>query len=206
MIVEPKARPILAAALLWLIFGTAGCVQVNVDPNILFTEEYNKIKYAPSLPLSINDAEEIDVKTSGVSANILNTIPALYKKGISMGAKQITNIRVETTAKHEPFQKSYRRCHKEYRSVSERRCTTRYVSTPYQSCTGYGTSRRCSTSYRQVPRQDCKYVSVPKWVDRCQTYYRTEKHWVLYQQAKATVFNIEKPKTDGNTANKKPAS
>jgi hypothetical protein len=165
--------PFLAGSLL----GALGCagMSVNKDPNILSQAPYDQVKYVARLDDTFEEVAVVQVTTRGMEANLLNTIPQLYKRaldehGTDERTRFLTGIEVSAFTQREPFQVPYQDCKTEFYTEN----------VPYQSCnSGYGTMpRTCTTQYRMEQRSRQK----------CETRYRTEIRNVLYQKAMARVL------------------
>ena len=162
----------------------SGCASINTNPNILAQPPYNKVTYSPKIKPGIVPRRSIEVTTVGLTANVLNTIPELYKKAIeeqtrgiaSLDPKAprfngvyISNIALASYTKREPFQVPYQDCKTEYytETVGQQSCSS-----------GYGGAYTCQTNY--VPQTRSR--------QNCTTVYRTEIRDVLYQKATADLY------------------
>lgn len=135
---------LVALSLLSLI----GCASINHDPNILLQDPYNKIVYSSNIN-SGQPKDVVELTLGENQANILNTIPGLYKKILerhSTPDNQLINI-----------------SNLLINNYSE----TRKVSVPYQECTSQSqTGANGQTTYTQkcktVYRQETKYFLFQK--------------------------------------------
>lgn len=154
--------------LIFTFFILSGCSSLNENPDILLGESYRDIKYIAEPDKSHKVLNVIQVTTRGIQANILNTIPQLYKKALESSVNkkqvQISNITISSFTNRENFQVPYQDC----------RSVPRTVSVPTTSC--YGGS--CQTSYSTQTQYD----------QQCTTRYRTEMRDVLYQKATADLL------------------
>lgn len=146
----------------------SGCTKINKNPDILLNEPYQRVKYIANPGISYRSLDVIQVTTSGLKANILNTIPLLYKKALdSSGNMQQTiigNITISSFTKNENFQVSFQECI----SVPETK------SVPKTTCNGGS----CNTTY----------TTQTQYNQRCTTRYKTEIRDVLYQKATADIL------------------
>lgn len=146
----------------------SGCAIVNKNPDILLDESYQNVRYIADPDKSHQALDVVQVTTRGLQANILNTIPQLYKKALERSdikkQVQIGNITISSFTKKENFQVSYQEC------VSN----PRTESVPQTSCY----SGTCST----------RYTTQTRYVQECRTRYRTEIRNVLYQKATADIL------------------
>jgi hypothetical protein len=157
----------------------AGCATPH-NPEALSTEEFQQIEYlanakANQRSKSMVSLGEVGITVKGPDANIVHSIPELFRAALKKFRPTTTqkifvsNLKIKSFTKREPFQVSYEECHNEYTSRSE----------SYQSCsTGYGGQQHCHTQYRSVP--ETKRV--------CNTKYRNEIRDVLYQRVSGDVF------------------
>ena len=179
----------------------------NTSPNILANAPYNDVRYLKKQNAKIRKVDRVEVVTKGDEANILNTIPKLYEKALNLKNRSpsslnrknqvfISNFTFEVQSKLEDYQVPYQDCKTQYvyKNVTENQCKTEYqsVNQSHYECTGYGASQHCGTNYRTVqqPVTKCGNVSVYKNVQeqKCETKYKTEQRWVLYQIASADVY------------------
>ena len=153
--------------LLLITIFISGCVSVNRDPDILLQEPYTKVNYVAEVTKDYKTVEIIQVQTRGLQANILNTIPALYKKVLEFSGNQavdIGNLSISSYTKLENFQVPYQDC------VS----VPQSVTVPHTSCY----QGNCQTTYS----------TQTQYVQQCTTRYRTELRNVLYQIASADIL------------------
>lgn len=171
-----------ARRLLPLIAVTA-CVVPNRDPNILGMPPFNQVSYRSRPEPGWQRVDRVTVTLRGEEANILNTIPALYERALSVaraaGVAQgesiyITGITLDAFTRRELFTVPYQECKTVYevRSVTEQEC--RMVQ-------GYGTT---GSSYQCRPVPKTKTVPTQK----CETRYRQELRDVLYETATGDVY------------------
>ena len=153
---------------LFVFFIISGCVSVNKNPDILLEEPYRKVKYVAEPDNSHEILDVIQVTTRGLQANILNTIPQLYKKALDRSVNnrqvQIANISIVSFTKKENFQVPYQDC----------KSVTKTVPVQRTNCVGGS----CTTTYSTQMQQ----------VQVCTTRYRTEIRDVLYQKATADIL------------------
>ena len=144
------------------------CTSVNKNPDILLKEPYSKVKYIADPDETYKTIEVVQIETRGVHANIMNTLPLLYKKALDYSKNlsvMIGSIEISSYTKLEDVQVPYQVC----QSVS------RMVSVPSTSCF----NGSCTTSYSYQNQM----------VQECKTQYRTEARNVLYQVASAEIID-----------------
>lgn len=151
----------------------AGCATVNSNPNILSEPPYTQITFVAEPDATYLELDTVEVTTRGNQANLLNTIPTLYRKALEsdkheQNALYLSNIQISSYTKKELFSVPYEECHTQHYTESEL----------VQNCTGVGAEQQCSFDTR----------SVPKTREVCTTIHQTEIRHVLYQQAKATIL------------------
>ena len=159
----------LLALLAFFALAIGSCTPVNSNPDILLKEPYSKVKYIADPDERYSIIEVVQVETRGTYANILNTIPQLYKKALkfSEGSEvKISDIDISAYTKLEQVQVPYQDC----------RMVSRMVSVPMTSCI----NGSCSTTY--------SYQN--QLVQECTTQYRTEVLNVLYQVASANIIDL----------------
>jgi hypothetical protein len=167
----------------WLlpVLFILSCASVNNDPNVLSTAEFKNVTYLAKANQKKNLKEigTISVTNSGYKANILNTLPDLYRDAIKKSQELATNsgkqprvylsnLDFDSFTRREPFQVAYQDCRQD----------PEMKSVPYQNCYGYGANQHCSTSYRMETT----------YVNKCETKYKTEIRDVLYQRATANAY------------------
>ncbi len=155
------------SCLLLISITISGCVSVNRDPDILLQDPYTKVNYIAEVTKQHKTVEVIQVQTRGLQANILNTIPALYKKVLEYSENQaveISNLSISSFTKRENFDVPYQDCV----------YVPQTMSVPKTSC--YQGS--CQTTYS----------TQTKYIHQCTTRYRTVMRNVLYQIASADVL------------------
>jgi hypothetical protein len=150
-----------------------GCALTNDNPNILAEAPYNQVTYVAQPGDEFSAVDEVLVTTRGAEANLLTTMPALYRRvlenvAFEEGARYVTDIHISSYTIPEANQVSYQDCTTEYY----------YETEPTEDCTGYGSDESCYTSYRQVQKSR----------ENCTTKLRTEIRNVLYQQGRATIL------------------
>ncbi len=145
-----------------------GCTPINNNPDILLEEPYSKVKYIADPDSTYRKVEFVQIETRGDQANILNTLPLLYKKALGYSKNSevlIGNISISSYTKLENVQVPYQECRSVYRMVS----------VPNRSC--YNGNCTTSYSYQNQTFQECT------------TQYRTEERNVLYQVASADILD-----------------
>jgi hypothetical protein len=126
--------------ILFTTLVSIGCSSPNRNSNILLKPPYDQIQYqAETQPTDkVIDAIEITSK-GGVRANILNSLPSLYKKVLDTHQPtqepiKISNINVIAFVKKEWVDRSYEICTPdtitlENKTITTQNCTTHYSST-----------------------------------------------------------------------------
>ena len=150
------------------IFVLSACSNSNKNPDILLTEPYRNVSYIAEPGPSYQAINSIQVTTGGINANILNTIPQLYKKALDLSASGsqvlLSNISITTFTKREMFQVPHQDC----------KSVPRTTSVPQTTCY----SGSCTTTYR----------TQTNYVQQCTTRYTSEMRDVLYQKATADIL------------------
>jgi len=165
----------------------SSCASVNRDPNVLSSAEFKDVIYLSTIDNSkLKEVGTISVTNSGARANILNTLPDLYRSAIKKtrdlsGADKkqqpkiyLTNLEFDSFTRREPYQVPYQDCKQ----------TSVMKNVPYQNCSGFGPSQQCSTNYRMETVYE----------NRCETKYKTEIRDVLYQRATASAYKLDEVK------------
>lgn len=156
------------------------CASVNKDPNVLSSSEFSNVIYLPTPNLNkLKEIGTVSVTNSGPKANILNTLPDLYRNALKKTrdlasednpSKKVylSKLDFDSFTRREPYQVSYQDC----------RQSPVMKNVPYQNCYGYGANQRCTTSYRMETAYE----------NKCETKYKTEIRSVLYQRATASAY------------------
>ncbi len=119
-----------------ILSSMIGCNYVNKNPDILSQYPYNQVQYVAQ-PKAIDETiDVVQVTTRGLKANILNTIPELYKKvlekhHVSEQPVRIHNISITSFTQKESFQVPYQHCtsrtsYSSGKPVITQHCTTLY--------------------------------------------------------------------------------
>ncbi len=116
-----------------------GCSSPNRNSNILLKPPYDQIHYQTQIQPTDKVIDAIEITTGGgVRANILNSLPSLYKKVLDTHQPtqqpiKISNINVIAFVKQEWVDHSYEICSPdtitlENESITTQNCTTHYFS------------------------------------------------------------------------------
>lgn len=160
----------------FLVCFIVSCAHVNFDPNILGKTEFKNITYLQKTNPKIHKAiNTVSVTRSGDKANILNTLPDLYRNAIKKVSNDpeakiyLSNLEFDSFTRRELVNVRYEDCQKK----------PTWKNVPYTRCTGYGKTQNCSTDYRHEMVYETK----------CEWKYREEMRDVLYQRATATIYD-----------------
>lgn len=119
-----------------MISGCTSINEINEDPNILLQAPYNRINYIAEPKKSYKVIDVVEVTTQGNRANVLNTVPKLYRKVLERfpyGERVwISNIGITSFSRREFFWVPYDDCKlvrknsDPEKSDYQRDCITRY--------------------------------------------------------------------------------
>jgi hypothetical protein len=160
----------------FLAFIVFSCTHVNKDPNILSKAEFKNIIYLQKPdPKTYKAISTVSVTRSGYKANILNTLPDLYRNAMKKMSNApeakiyLSNLEFDSFTRRELVDVRYEDCQNK----------PTWKNVPYQKCTGYGTTPNCSTDY----------LHEMVYEKKCEWKYRKEMRDVLYQRATATIYD-----------------